>query len=99
MKILDRKLEINGAELAEISKAQDRAHEMVKKYLAKPLQEIEAMGYTRLELACAYLSLAYHALRFGRTKEQADNDFPALSFLICNNVEENIKTQRAKKLH
>lgn len=99
MKISGRKFEIEDAELAQISKAQDRAFDMVNKHLAEPLKKIEAMGYTRLELACAYLSLAYHALRFGRTKEQADKAFPVLAFLACNRVEENIRKHRAKKLH
>lgn len=61
MKILTKKLEITADELEKISHAQDRAFEMVKKHLAEPIKKIEAMGYSRLELACAYLSLAYHS--------------------------------------
>ncbi len=56
MKILTKKLEITADELEKISHAQDRAFEMVKKHLAEPIKKIEAMGYSRLELACAYLS-------------------------------------------
>lgn len=99
MQISGRKLEIEPADLAEISKAQDRAVDMINKHLAEPLKKLEAMGYTRLEFACAYLSLAYHALRFKRTKEQADKNFPILAYLACKRVEEDMRKHRAKKLH
>lgn len=99
MKILKQKQEIEDRELTQISKAQARAFDMVKRHLAEPLKQIESMGYSRLELACAYLSLAYHSLRYGRTKEQADIDFPKLSILTCKRMEENFKQQKIKKLH
>lgn len=76
MRISGRKLEFEGMEFEEISKAQDRAIDMVKKHLAEPLKTVEAMGYSRLEMALAYFSLAYHALRFGRSEEAANREYP-----------------------
>lgn len=98
MKILGNKLEVPPDEMAQLAKAQDRAIEMVKTHLAEPLQKIEALGYSRTELAFAYLSLAYHALRFGRTEEQADRSFRLIAHLARQRLEQHFE-QRKKKLH
>jgi hypothetical protein len=99
MRMTAEKLELSKDEFEEIAKAQDRAFEMVKNHLAEPLKKIEAMGYSRLELACAYLALAYHALRYGRSKEKAEKNFLPLAYLACKRVEENFKYHRAKRLN
>lgn len=96
MRIFGQKIEPD--KLAQIAKAQDRAFELVKTHLAGPLERIEALGYNRIELACAYLTLAYHALRSGRTKEQADRSFHVLAHLARQRMEHNFE-QRKKKLH
>ena len=99
MRILTKKLELTADELRDISNAQDRAFEMVKNHLAEPIKRIEAMGYSRLELACAYLSLAYHALRYGRSKQLAEKNFPILAHLACMRMEENFKQHRSRTLN
>lgn len=98
MKILTKKLEITANELEEISHAQDRAFEMVKNHLAEPIKKIEAMGYSRLELACAYLSLAYHTLRFERTQEQAEKNFMSLAYLASTRMED-LEKNRTRTLN
>ncbi len=99
MKILTKKSELSAETFRDISNAQDRAFEMVKNHLAEPIKSIEAMGYSRLELACAYLSLAYHALRYGRPKEQAEKNFPILAHFACLRMEENFKQYRGRTIN
>lgn len=100
MRLLGQKLEIDQTEIKQISEAQDRAFELVKTHLSKPLKQIESMGYTRIELACAYLTLAYHALRFNQPKEKADKSFDILTYFAKQRIESCIKENRQlKKLH
>lgn len=98
MRIFGNKLEIEPDELAQITKAQDRALELVRTHLAAPLEKIESLGYSRIELAFAYFLLAYHALRYGRPEAQADRSFRILGHLAQQRMEHHFE-ERQKKLH
>ena len=100
MRLLNQKIAIDQTEIEQISKAQDRAFDLVKTHLSKPLKQIESMGYTRIELACAYLTLAYHALRFNQPQEKADKSFDILTYFAKQRIENCIKKNcKLKKLH
>lgn len=99
MRISGKKINFEKEELTLVAEAQDKAFEIVSKHLAVPLKHIESLGYSRLELACAYLMLAYHALRLGKPKEQADHAFNALSYLARKRMEIKFQERRKKKLH
>ncbi len=95
-----QKLEIDQTEIEQISKAQDRAFELVRTHLSEPLKQIESMGYTRIELACAYLTLAYHALRLNHPQEKADKSFDILAHFAKQRIESCIKQSgKFRKLH
>ncbi len=94
-----KKLDFDKENLAEVAEAQNRAFKMIEQHLAEPLKRIEGMGYTRVELASAYLMLAYHALRYGKSKEDADSSFNALSYLARKRMEIKIQERQKKRLH
>jgi hypothetical protein len=70
---------------------------MIRKHLAGPLQHVEASGYTRLELACAYLTLAYHARRLDQPEEKAGFALSLLSHVAKKRIELDLKRSTRKK--
>ena len=95
-----QKIQLLKDDIEKIRAAQDRGFEMVKAHLAKQLEELEHLGYSRIELACAYLGLAYHILRYGRPREKADREFELLSQLTKARMIEKFAQRRvSKKLH
>ncbi len=96
MRIIGNKLEIDQEEQAQLIKAQDRAIELVRTHLAELLEKIESLDYSRLDLAFAYLLLAYHALRYGKSKTQANRSFRVLAHLARERMEHHFEERRCK---
>lgn len=98
MRIGKKEYQATQGNIEEITRLQDTAIEMVKKYLAKPIKEIEDLGcYSRQELATAYLMLAFHALRHGSTKDKAEDRFNVLSHFSKQRIELHMEEQQQKK--
>lgn len=85
-------------DLRDLAEAQDSAVEMIKTHLAEPLKKIEAKGYSRAELATAYLMLAYHALRHNESKDKADKAFEIIAHFAKRRIENNIAEAKKKRI-
>jgi hypothetical protein len=70
MRIENKEYKARQEDLDSIDEAQNTAVEMIRKHLVGPLQHVESMGYSRLEMASAYLMLAYHALRIDQPTDK-----------------------------
>ena len=90
----------NREDLEHISKTQEVAIDLTKKYLFQPIREMEAAGYGRLEIACAFIMFGYHLLRQGQSPEKAQDAFNVLTHFAGRRIEGGIKeVQNKKKLH
>ncbi len=81
-----------------LADAQEVAADLIQRHLAKPLKEIQAKGYSRTELATAYLMLAYHALRHNKPKDKAEEAFDILAYFAKRRIESGMERKRKKKL-
>ncbi len=97
-RISGKKLQFEQDEQEQLQKMEERAFELVNKHLVGRLREIEALGYNRTELAFAYFLLAYHAVRHGRSKEQAERSCQIMARLAAGRMERNF-SERRKKLN
>jgi hypothetical protein len=97
MRIENKEYKARQEDLDSIDEAQNTAVEMIRKHLAGPLQHVESMVYSRLEMASAYLMLAYHALRIDQPTYKAGYAFSVLSHFARQRIERDIKHSKRRK--
>lgn len=85
-------------DLENIAKTQEVAVDLTKKYLFGPVKEMRAAGYSRLEMACAFIMFGYHLLRQGQPEEKAKDAFNVLTYFAGRRIERGIADRRKKKL-
>ena len=85
-------------DLENIAKTQEIAIDLTKKYLFQPVQEMQAAGHSRLEMACAFIMFGYHLLRQGQSAAKAQDAFNVLTYFAGQRIERGISDRRKKKL-
>src|SRR5262245_11361835 len=73
--LLKTKPRVTEENFARITAAERVAADAIRKDMEPHLAVLRAKGYTRLEIACAFVMLGYHALRYDRTQAQAEESF------------------------
>lgn len=85
-------------DLENLAKTQEIAIDLTKQYLFRPVSDMEAAGYSRLEMACAFITFGYHLLRQGRSEEKAKDAFNVLAHFAGQRIEQGITNHRKKNL-
>ena len=85
------------ADFEKLEKTVDSAVTLIKTHLDDRLKQIEAQGYSRLEMAAAYIILAYHALRHGYSQDRAEHALNILMHFAKKRIERNIASNNRKK--
>ncbi len=87
-------------DLEQIAQSQEIAINITKKYLFKPIEEMQKAGYGRFEIACAFIMFGYHILRQGQTEEKAKDAFNVITYFAGRRIESGIKeAQKKRKLN
>ncbi len=85
------------ADFEKMEKTVNSAVTLIKIHLDDRLKQVEAEGYSRLEMAAAYIILAYHALRHGYSQDRAEHALNILLYFAKKRIERNIASERLKK--
>ena len=93
----DPPLPFSRESLENIRKIHESAATLIRNHMEGPLKEIEAAGYKPVEVAFAFVSLAYHALRRHESKSKTTALFKGLSYFAQQRIEKSYEKQAKKK--
>lgn len=71
----EKKHVVTEVNLARITAAERMASGVIRRDMEPHLAAFRAKGYTRLEIACVFVTPGYHALRYDRSQAQAEESF------------------------
>lgn len=90
---------VDREDLGEIAAAEKNAVALIKAHLEPQLKTFRDLGYSRLEIACAFIIIGYHALRYDRAQKEAEESFGLLYTLCKKRIDQNCSRANKKKLH
>ena len=99
MRAEKKQYRVDKEDLGEIAAAESNAVKLIKAHLEPHLKTFRDMGYSRLEIAGAFIILGYHALRYDRTQEKAEESFGLLYTLYKKRIDQNCSRADKKKLN
>ena len=100
--IKGKKISIETHEdLKKVKSTQEAALELTRLYLVPAIKQIDSTKYSDIEIACAFIMLAFNTLRQKRAKKNAEDSWVVLTHFAKERIEKHIETQEKKptRLH